>query len=175
MSVSNTGGTDLSGVCLRLLACWDCGFGSCRGRGCLVLSGRGVCDGPITGPEEFYRVWCVWVPPWSLDYEEALTHWGLLRDRIQRPVGCYFGVSLGLQVRTRMSLLLCRACAYTRTFAVSMEAYWMWQWTVQFWDGTWELETNYVLQFIHSFTVGMWQSFPWWRGRGLILWQKYED
>ena len=24
-----------------------------------VLSGRGVCDGPITRPEESYRLWCV--------------------------------------------------------------------------------------------------------------------
>ena len=26
---------------------------------CCVLSGRGVCDGPITLPDEAYRVWCV--------------------------------------------------------------------------------------------------------------------
>jgi hypothetical protein len=26
---------------------------------CCVLSGRGLCDGLITRPEEFYRVWCV--------------------------------------------------------------------------------------------------------------------
>ena len=26
---------------------------------CRVLSGRGLCDGPITCPEESYRVWCV--------------------------------------------------------------------------------------------------------------------
>jgi hypothetical protein len=24
-----------------------------------VLSGRGLCDGPVTRPEESYRVWCV--------------------------------------------------------------------------------------------------------------------
>jgi hypothetical protein len=31
---------------------------------CSVLSGIGLCDGLITRPEEFYRVWCVqWV--WS--------------------------------------------------------------------------------------------------------------
>jgi len=24
-----------------------------------VLSGRGLCDGPITRPEESYRLWCV--------------------------------------------------------------------------------------------------------------------
>jgi hypothetical protein len=74
-----------------------------------------------------------------------------------------------------VSLLLCQACSFTCTFAVSVEAYWMWQWTVQFWDGMCELKTNYVLQFIHSFTVGIWQSFPWWREMGLILWQNYED
>ena len=26
---------------------------------CCVLSGRGLCDGLITSPEESYRVWCV--------------------------------------------------------------------------------------------------------------------
>jgi len=30
---------------------------------CWVLSGRGLCDGPIACPEESYRVWCVCV--WS--------------------------------------------------------------------------------------------------------------
>ena len=37
----------------------DCGFESFRGHECLsVLS---VCDGPITRPEESYRMWSVWV------------------------------------------------------------------------------------------------------------------
>ena len=26
---------------------------------CCVLSGRGLCDGPIARPEESYRLWCV--------------------------------------------------------------------------------------------------------------------
>jgi len=26
---------------------------------CFVLSGRGLCDELITGPEESYRLWCV--------------------------------------------------------------------------------------------------------------------
>ena len=26
---------------------------------CYVLSGRGLCDGLIPHPEEFYRLWCV--------------------------------------------------------------------------------------------------------------------
>jgi len=28
-------------------------------RECCVLSGRGLCDGLITRPEESYRLWCV--------------------------------------------------------------------------------------------------------------------
>jgi hypothetical protein len=31
-------------------------FVSCE---CCVLSGRGLCDGLITGPGESYRMWCV--------------------------------------------------------------------------------------------------------------------
>jgi hypothetical protein len=52
---------------LQQLACWDCGFESCRRHGCLsvvsvvCLSGRGLCDGLITRPEESYRLWCVTV------------------------------------------------------------------------------------------------------------------
>jgi hypothetical protein len=38
---------------------------------CCVLSGRGLCYGLITRPEESYRVWCVWVWSWSLDNEEV--------------------------------------------------------------------------------------------------------
>ena len=56
-------GRTLYGVDLRLLAFWDCGFESRRLHGCLscncsVLSGTGLCDGPITGTEESYRVKC---------------------------------------------------------------------------------------------------------------------
>ena len=46
---------------------------------CCVLSGRGLCFGLITRPEDSYRVWCVWVWWWILHNEEALVHWGLLR------------------------------------------------------------------------------------------------
>jgi hypothetical protein len=42
---------------------------------CCVLSGRGSCDGLITRPEESYRQWCVVL------CEEALAHWGLLRQK----------------------------------------------------------------------------------------------
>jgi hypothetical protein len=44
---------------------------------CCVLSGRGLCVGPITCPEEFYQVWCVWTWWWSLEEALALAHWGL--------------------------------------------------------------------------------------------------
>jgi hypothetical protein len=37
---------------------------SCK---CCVLSGRVLCIGLITRPEDSYRVWCVWVWSWSLD------------------------------------------------------------------------------------------------------------
>jgi hypothetical protein len=47
---------------------------------CCVSSGRDVCDGIITRPEEPYQVWCVWVWSWRLDNEKALAHWGLLRN-----------------------------------------------------------------------------------------------
>ena len=31
----------------------------CMSIECYVLSGRGLCDGPIPLPEESYRLWCV--------------------------------------------------------------------------------------------------------------------
>jgi len=41
---------------------------------CCVLSGRGLCFGLITRPEESYRLCCVWVWSWSLENEEALAN-----------------------------------------------------------------------------------------------------
>jgi hypothetical protein len=63
-SFDDPSGRAVSGVGLRPLACSDYGFESCQGHGCLslvsvVLSGRGLCDGLITRPEESYRVCCV--------------------------------------------------------------------------------------------------------------------
>jgi len=43
---------------------------------CCVSSGSGLCVGPITRPQESYRVWCIWVWSWNLGNKEALTHWG---------------------------------------------------------------------------------------------------
>jgi hypothetical protein len=49
---------------MRPSACWEREFESHRGHGSLsctvfVLSGRGLCDGPIPRPEESYRLWRV--------------------------------------------------------------------------------------------------------------------
>jgi hypothetical protein len=41
---------------------------------CCVLSGRGLCVGLITHPEESSRVWCVWVWWRSPDNEEARSY-----------------------------------------------------------------------------------------------------
>ena len=44
-----------------------------------VLSGRGLCDGPITRPEKSYRLWCVIVCDLgNLKNEVALASIGLL-------------------------------------------------------------------------------------------------
>jgi hypothetical protein len=45
----------LQGLRVRIPA-GACMFVSCE---CCVLSGRGLCDGPITRPQESYRLWCV--------------------------------------------------------------------------------------------------------------------
>jgi hypothetical protein len=61
---------------------------------CCVLSCRGLCVGLITRPEEFYRLWCVWMWSWISDNEETLAHWGLLCH------GSAVFVLQGLWVRT---------------------------------------------------------------------------
>jgi hypothetical protein len=48
---------------------------------CCVLSGRGLCEGLLTGPEESYPVWCVWVWYRNVDKEEAVEAW---------KVNCFF-------------------------------------------------------------------------------------
>ena len=61
-----------------LLRLWDRGMDVCCE--CCVLSGRGLCDGLITRPEESYRLWCVIVCDLeNFVNEEAPAHWGLLR------------------------------------------------------------------------------------------------
>jgi hypothetical protein len=43
-------------------------------RECCVLSGRILCNGPITRPEESYRMWCVWVWSRNLNSDGVLAH-----------------------------------------------------------------------------------------------------
>ena len=74
--------------------------------GCCVLSGRGLCVGPITRPVESYRVWGVWVRSWSLDIEEALAHWGLLRHG-KKKCDCYCWFHTGVWLFVVGFVLLC--------------------------------------------------------------------
>jgi hypothetical protein len=67
------------------LDCWNCGFESRGGHGCLwflcivcVLSGRRLCVGSITRLLESYRARRVWMWSWSPDNKDSLAHWGLL-------------------------------------------------------------------------------------------------
>ena len=51
---------------------------------CCVMSGRGLCDKIITCPKKSYRLWCV--RSRSL-VNEALSHWGLLRQKQKKMKG----------------------------------------------------------------------------------------
>jgi hypothetical protein len=69
MKIADPSDRAVWGVGLRPSACWDRGFESHPGHGCLtctvLVSGRGLCDGPIPLPEESYRMWCV------LEYDQV--------------------------------------------------------------------------------------------------------
>jgi len=49
-----------------------------------VLSGRGLCDELITCPEESYRMWCVLVWSRNLVNKEAMAHWGLSCQKLNK-------------------------------------------------------------------------------------------
>jgi len=49
---------------------------------CCVLSGRGLCDGPIPRPEESHRLWFAWVWYRKFKNEAAMTQWGPLSHKI---------------------------------------------------------------------------------------------
>jgi hypothetical protein len=58
---------------------------------CCVLSGRGLCDGPITRPEESYWLWCVVVCDLEtskilVHEEEAKAHLGAIAPREKKTV-----------------------------------------------------------------------------------------
>jgi hypothetical protein len=50
---------------------------SCK---CCVMSGRGLCVGLITRPENSDPNRCVWVWPWSVD-DETQAHWGAVSSQ----------------------------------------------------------------------------------------------
>jgi hypothetical protein len=50
---------------------------------CCVLSGRGLCDGLITRPEESYRLWCVVV----CDLENLKNEEAIARDWAASAIG----------------------------------------------------------------------------------------
>jgi hypothetical protein len=64
---------------------------------CCVLSGRGLCDGLITRPEESYRLWCVLVC-------ELRTS---RRRRLRLIKGCKCGKEEEEKVRKRRSYTTC--------------------------------------------------------------------
>jgi len=47
---------------------------------CCVLSGRGLCDGLITRPEESYRLWFVVVCDHETSNEEAKARYGAVKN-----------------------------------------------------------------------------------------------
>ena len=71
---------------------------------CCALSGRGLCDAPITRSEESYRMWCVWVRSWSLDNDKDLGHKGLMSHGIHIYNMC---TRVGL---CDLYALICRIC-----------------------------------------------------------------
>ena len=72
---------------------------------CCVLSGRGLCVGLITRPEESYRLWYFWVWSLLLDDEEALAHWGLLRHA-KKIFPCYQNIIITSTYKKSLYVLL---------------------------------------------------------------------
>ena len=68
---------------------------------CFVLSGRGLCDGPITRPEESYRKCCVWVWSRNLNNEETLANWGLSSHENKCQIGHDLLISYTFQFITQ--------------------------------------------------------------------------
>ena len=71
-----------------------------------VLSGRGVCDGLITRPEEFYWGWCVWVWSWSSDTVEVMAQLGCCvmdKKKLELVKYSYNRIHLHLNLTSRQS------------------------------------------------------------------------
>jgi hypothetical protein len=92
---------------MRSLACWNCGFESRLGHGCLslvnVLSGRGLCDEPTIHPEEIYRLWCVVMC--DLETSRMWRTWPALeccaRDREKKTTSYFFQWMFSPQITLR--------------------------------------------------------------------------
>ena len=88
------------------------------------VSGRGLCVGLITRPEETYRMWYVWVWSWKLDNEEALAHWGLLYCEkhtidsiINNPCNCTYTLTLlNNQLDTQLFYIIIRLLQSSKCF-----------------------------------------------------------
>jgi hypothetical protein len=102
---------------LRSIACWDCGFESHRGLGCLSLVNIVCCQAAFSASGwsliQRIRTDCgVWVWSWSLDNEEALAHYGLLRHGKKCFIFC--GVTkcniLKRNWKPNLFYFLCRKC-----------------------------------------------------------------
>ena len=76
----------VQGIFLRRLSCWDCGFETQWGHGCLSVVCVFHCfwDELITSPAQSCRLWCVPECIYTnLVNKEALAHWGLLRQKLK--------------------------------------------------------------------------------------------
>jgi hypothetical protein len=74
-------------------------------RKCRVLSDRGLCVGPVTRPEESYRLWCVSeCNRESSIMRRPLAHWGLLPHGVGCKVNVY-RTSLMMKVPNHLYVL----------------------------------------------------------------------
>jgi hypothetical protein len=69
---------------------------------CCVLSGRGLCDGPITRPEESYRLWCIIVCDEMNNNPLHLTWLGRKREVELRKKEVFVGSSVRHVMHTAM-------------------------------------------------------------------------
>ena len=78
---------------------------------CCVLSGRGLCDGLITCPEESYRPWCVVV----CDLETSLMTWPCPIE------GCCAMVNIYIYIYYILVMSLCLLSAVQNTLCLGRQ------------------------------------------------------
>jgi hypothetical protein len=100
---------------------------------CCVLSGRGLCDGPITCPEESYQVWCVWVLLWNLEIKRS---WPTRSCRARgkklfttQPQGYIFSDQITNEGMTEMSLIT-DFTQHTLQKQAKGQNSWLWIWEI---------------------------------------------